>query len=139
MSGTGAWYVASIDRAGHALIAGGALGGAAITALFANGGAHGIAALALTWLLASLATTVAIVAVAGIPWLFLHRANRRGPGAAALTGFALALGIAALVQLPAAPLDRYRLASALLTGLAPALLAAAIGMAMHRIAYRRLL
>lgn len=136
-----AHYVTSLDRAGLALAAGGALGGMVVAALVAAGGQMAAWALVGGWLLGGLFTMIAIVAVGGPVWLLLHVADRRGPVTAALTGAALALILFVSAQAwsdgDANP--PWRLLGALTTSLIVAVAAAAIGWTMQRIAYRRLL
>lgn len=138
-------YDASIDRAGLALGAGSLAAGAIALILLALGGAGTPLALVGGGLLATLLSAVAIVAVAGPPWLLLHLAGRRRAHHAALTG-----GIVALLLFVAAQTRSFglgggwddgsggvRWASALATALFFAIAAAAIGVLMWRIAYRR--
>lgn len=144
-----AYYVTSIDRIGLALGAGGALAGVVAALLVAAGGRVGVVALLLGWLVGALFALVALVAVAGPVWLALHLSGRRGPWTAAATVGGLALLLFSAGQTWGfgmfGPPDGggaafgYRVASAAATSLIVAVAAAAIGWAMQRIAYRRLL
>ncbi len=135
-----AHYVTSLDRAGLALTAGGALGGLMIVALVAAGGQIAAWALVGGWLLGGLFSMIAIVAVGGPVWLALHAANRRGPVTAALTGAALGLVMFVVAQAWSGGNDEWgpRVLGALTTAALVAVAAAAIGWTMQRIAYRRL-
>lgn len=148
-AGSSAFYVTTIDRAGLALGAGGALSGLVAAALVAAGGRAGLGALLLGWLVGAVFSMLAIVAVAGPVWVALHIAGRRGPWTAAATGGGIALVLFSAGQTwgfgmfgaPAsdAATFTYRIVSAVATSLIVALAAAAIGWAMQRIAYRRIL
>jgi hypothetical protein len=143
-----AYYVTTIDRAGLALGAGGALSGVVATLLVAAGGHASLSALVVGWLVGAIVAMCAIVAVAGPLWLVLHLTNRRGPWTAALTGGAIALLLFSAGQMGgvgmfgAPAIDgaalAYRLLSAVATSMVVALAAAAIGWVMQRIAYRRI-
>ena len=139
--GTAAYYVTSLDRAGLALGAGGLLSGLVTMLLVAIGGRHDVLSLGLAWAIGAVLAMLGIVAVAGPVWLILHCANRRGPGTAASTGGALALLLltAAQIGTSGGAVAGYRWGSALATAALFAVVAAGIGWAMQRIAYRRLL
>ena len=142
-----AFYVTSLDRVGLALGAGGLLSGFVVMLLMATGGQRDPVALGLGWLLGAIFAMLGIVAVAGPVWVALHFAGRRGPVAAALTAAAVAMlllaggqtgGLGAFAP-PGDAATGYRWISAIATGLLVAVAAAAIGWAMQKIAYRRLM
>lgn len=142
-----AHYVTSLDRAGLALGAGGALSGVVALLLVLAGGQRDPLSLGLAWLLGAVFAMFGIVAVAGPVWLALHLAGQRGPGTAAATAALVALailvasqtfGFGAWTPAGAAATLPWRFASALASGAVAAILAAAIGWTMQRIAYRRL-
>lgn len=142
-------YHTTIDRAGYALAAGAGLGGVAMALLSVAGGETNPLNLLVSLGGGSLIAAVAIVAVAAPIWLSLHLAGWRHPLLAALLGglIALLICIAGLTygfglgDVP--PMDAralwYRWLSAAATSALVALIAAAIGLAMWRIAYRRVL
>ena len=103
--------------------------------LAAAGGEGSPAALAVVWALGAVVAMPAIVAVAGPVWLTLHRHGRRGPGVAAATAGSLILVVMTALQMSADASGRH----ALMTSVPAAIVAAAIGAVMQRIAYRRLL
>ena len=130
----------SIDRAGHALAAGGAAVAVVATGALFIGGLRGASALATTAFVAAFIGTIAIVAVGGPIWLALHALGHRGPRAAATAGAAAALLLAvfgmALLPSGDGPLIARLLAGlGWILGLAGA--GAAIALLMWRIAYRR--
>jgi hypothetical protein len=140
-------YEATLDRVGLALGAGSALGGCIVLALTLLGGQRDPLALVMAWLLGTVFVGIGITAVAGPLWLVMHVAGLRRARHAALIGALTALAVFVgaqtwgfgLFEMPV--MDNrtllYRWASALLTSGVLALLAAAIGAAMWRIAYRR--
>lgn len=132
-----AYYVTALDRLGLAVLAGGLLAGTLALSLI-EGGRTPIATLGL-WLTATIVAMLGIVTLGGPVWFALHRRGKRGPAVAAACGGVLALALFALVQMTGGTGGGYRLASALATSVPIALVAAAIGAVMHRIAYRRLL
>ena len=134
-----AYYVTALDRIGLAILAGGVLTGLIAMLLMLGGGQRSPMVLALGWMAGTGIGMVGIVAVAGPVWIILHRNNWRGPGVAAITGGALALLVFTTGQMLGSGGDGYRWASALATSSLLALAAAAIGIAMQRVAYRRLL
>lgn len=139
-------YQASIDRAGWALALGSAMGGSIILLLLLRGGQHDPAALAAGWTIGSLFSAFAIVGVAGPVWLAMHFAGLRRAWHAALAGAITAMLVSLGAQTWGFRLyDRvlledaawlYRLASALATSALLAAIAALIGLAMWRVAYR---
>lgn len=141
-------YETSLDRAGLALAAGGLLGGVLSSVLVAAGGATSLQGIVVGFLIGAVITAMAAVAVAGPLWLVMHALRKRGPRSAALVGavagFALFLGGQTygfgLFEMP--PTDArtlmFRWVSAAATSLILAALAALIGLAMWRVAYRRI-
>lgn len=136
-----AYHVTSPDRLGLALAVGGVASGAIVTLLVANGGERAPLALGLTWLVAALGAMAAIVVALGPVWLLLHTYGRRGPLAAALAGGAVLLMLAMLAQawVPVSPGLGYRWASAALVAVLAGLAGAIVALAMHAVAYRRLM
>ncbi len=140
-------YDTTIDRAGLALGVGSALAGTIILGLLLLGGQRDPAALAIGWLIGTLFSAFAITAVAGPLWLVMHVAGLRRARYAALVGAITAMAIFVgaqtygfgLLEMP--EMDGrawlYRLLSAILSSLLLAGLAALIGVAMWRVAYRR--
>jgi hypothetical protein len=141
-------YDTSLDRAGLALAAGGALGGLCASVLAALGGALSPLGLVVGFVIGAVITAMTAVAIAAPLWLVAHVLGRRGPGTAgaigALAGFALFLGGQTygfgLFAMPAldAPTLLYLWISAIATSLILAALSALIGLAMWRVAYRRI-
>jgi len=141
-------YDTSLDRAGLALAAGGALGGLCASVLVALGGAPSPLGIVVGFAIGMVITAMTAVAIAAPLWLLAHAFGRRGPGTAAaigaLTGFALFLGgqtygfgLFAMPALDARAL-MFRWISAIATSLILAALSALIGLAMWRVAYRRI-
>lgn len=140
-------YDSSIDRAGLALGAGAVLAGALVCGLLAMGGARDPMLLAKGWVLGSLFGGIAITAVAGPLWLVMHVAGLRRPRHAALVGAVTAMAIFVGAQtygfglFERPPMDNgawlYRWLSAVASSAVLAGLAALIGLAMWRVAYRR--
>ena len=140
-------YETSIDRAGLALGLGSALSGAIIVMLVLLGGQHDPAALVAAWMIGALFSALAITAVAGPIWLALHFAGlRRGWHAAAAGAITAMLVFAGaqtwgfgLADLPAIDGRSWlqRLAGAIGSSALLAAVAALIGLAMWRVAYRR--
>lgn len=141
-------YDTTLDRAGLALAAGGLLGGVFTSVLVAIGGPPSPLGIAVGFLVGMVITAMAAVAVAGPLWLVAHALGRRGPWSAAVigavAGFALFLGGQTygfgLFAMP--PTDArtlmFRWISAVATSLILASLSALIGLAMWRVAYRRI-
>jgi hypothetical protein len=139
-------YCTTIDRIGHALAAGAGLGGAVMLVLTLLGGTFGPLHLLLALFGGALIAAFAIVAVATPVWLVLHLLGWRHPALAALLGALIALLIFVAGQtyglgMAMPPMDQraltFRWISAAATSALVALLAAGIGLAMWRIAYRR--
>lgn len=140
-------YETTLDRAGLALGTGSVLGGAIALALLLAGGQRDPLALATVWLIATFFVAVTITVVAGPLWLVMHVAGLRRMRHAAITGAATALAIFVgaqtygfgLVDVPVIDSRTwmFRWASAVLTSLILAALAALIGAIMWRVAYRR--
>lgn len=135
-------YATSLDRAGHALGAGGLAAGILAAMLVANNGQRDPMMLLAALFLGATFAAIAIVTLAGPVWLALHIAGRRGPVSAAATGFAVTLLLFVSAQTygvgvsDAATLG-LRWTSALATSLLLGLIGGAIGWAMWKIAYRR--
>lgn len=89
-------YRASLDRAGHALAAGGMLGGLIAAGLVAIGSGPAPFALLAGFVIGAALTPVLAVAIGGPLWLVCRAIGWRGPLAAvvagALAGFAMFLG-----------------------------------------------
>ena len=140
-------YEASVDRAGLALGVGSLLGGCVVLALLAAGGVRDPLSLGTAWLIGAVFVGLGITAVAGPLWLVMHVAGLRRARHAALVGAlsATAIFVGAqtygfgLLQMPAMDSRTlmYRWISALTISLVLAAVAAGIGVAMWRIAYRR--
>ncbi|MEN3747997.1 hypothetical protein TPR58_12545 [Sphingomonas sp. HF-S3] len=140
-------YETTLDRAGHALGAGAGIGGLATLALVIAGGQSGPLQILAALLLGTIFCAIGIVAVAGPLWLVMHVAGLRRGHHAALVGAASALALLVgaqtwgfgLLDMPELDPDTrtYFWLSALATGGLVALVAAAIGLVMWRIAYRR--
>ena len=140
-------YDTTLDRAGLALAAGSALAGLIGLALLLLGGQRDPLDLLRGWLIVSLFAAIAITAVSGPIWLALHVAGHRRAWHAGLVGAMTTLLIFVGAQtygfgmfaMPA--IDGrtwlFRWLSALATSAILAVLAAAIAVAMWRIAYRR--
>ncbi|MES1974126.1 MAG: hypothetical protein V4472_16825 [Pseudomonadota bacterium] len=141
-------YDTSIDRAGLALAAGGLLGGAFAAVLVVLGGPPSPLGIVIGFIVGTVITAMAAIAVAGPLWLVAHAIGRRGPVTAALigaiAGFALFLGGQTygfgLFTMPAtdARTLMFRWISAIATSLILAALSAVIGLVMWRVAYRRI-
>ena len=140
-------YQTSLSRSGFALALGGALIGLLVAGLVANGGHDSAAALLLAWAFGALAGMVGIATIAAPIWLVLHRRNRRGPVAAAMTGIGVALFFFiggqtygfGLIDPPPSDAQTliYRWASAIATSLILSGIAALIALVMWRVAYQR--
>jgi hypothetical protein len=142
-------YETTLDRAGLALAAGSLLGGCVVVALVMLAGQRDPLALVAAWLLGTVFSLLGITAVAGPLWLALHLAGLRRARHAALVGAIAALAIFVggqtygfgLFAMP--PTDSrtllFRWVSALATSGVLAFVAAAIGVAMWKVAYRRVL
>lgn len=139
-------YDTSIDRAGLALGAGSLLVGCVALILVLLGGERAPLALLGSWALATLFAGLGIAALGGPLWLVLHVAGLRRMRHAALAGAAVALALFVgaqtygfgLFEMP--EMDSrtwlFRWLSAATTSVILAGIAAAIGAAMWRIAYR---
>ncbi len=141
------YYETSIDRMGLAIGTGGLIGGLISTGLMFFAGPASVLSLAAALVVGSILTALAITALAVVPWALLHLAGRRGPFSAALLGavigFLLFLGgqtygygAFAMPVMDASTLS-YRWASAALTSVVMATVAAGVAVAMWRVAYRR--
>ena len=140
-------YETSLDRVGLAIGAGGLMGGAIAVLLMLFGGTFAIGTLAITLVIGSVLTALAITALAAFPWILLHAAGRRGPVSAALLGaaigFVVFLGgqtwIYGLIEMPAmdARTLLFRWASGVATALVMGMMSAGIAVVMWRVAYRR--
>lgn len=138
---------ASIDRAGHAVIGGGAVAGVIAVVLLALGGQRDPLWLAIGWIAASGIAALAIVAVGGPLWLLLRRLGWHGPVGAAAAGFTATLLLCLSAQtrgfgiLSSATADpaalTYRWASAAATSLILGLAGGGIAALMWWIAHRR--
>ena len=132
-------YQVTLDRAGHAIAAGGlAVSTVATGVLFASGVRDTGSLLSAAFVSAFLGI-VAIVAVGGPIWLALHALGRRGPAAAAGAGFgaALLLALFAVALMPAnggGMLERAVAAIATVLGVGG--IGAGVALLMWRIAYR---
>ena len=140
-------YETSLDRAGLALGAGGLVGGAFAAVLVAFGGSATAFSVAVGFVIGTVITAMAVVAVAGPLWIVAHALGRRGPVMAMLVGtiagFALFLGgqtyMFGLYTMPATDTQTlmFRWISAVATSLILATISALIGLVMWRVAYRR--
>ena len=140
-------YETSLDRAGLALGAGGLVGGAFAAVLVAVGGSATAFSVAVGFVIGTVITAMAVVAVAGPLWIVAHALGRRGPITAMLVGtiagFALFLGgqtyMFGLYTMPATDTQTlmFRWISAVATSLILAAVSALIGLVMWRVAYRR--
>lgn len=139
-------YETTLDRTGFALATGALLGGLTVLVLVLLGGARDPLTLIGWFLIGSAFSAIAITAVAGPLWLVMHVAGLRRARHAAMIGAAAALAILVgaqtwgfgLLEMP--PIDNntllYRWISAVLTSAVVAVVAALIGLAMWRVAYR---
>lgn len=140
-------YEASLDRAGFALAAGGAVGGTFAAIVVAIGTGLAPVELLVGFLVGMVVTMMAAVAIGGPVWVVCHALGLRGPwvaaGVGALAGFALFLGGQTygfgLFDMPATDTATllFRWLSGLATSLILALVSASIGWTMWRVAYRR--
>lgn len=140
-------YAATLDRAGYALGAAGLVGGVLAALLVLIGSGPEPLELVVGFLVGTVITTMAAVAIGGPVWTMCHALGLRGPGMAASVGagagFALFVGGQTygfgLFELP--PTDgatlAFRWISAVATSVVLALVAALIGWVMWRVAYRR--
>jgi hypothetical protein len=141
-------YETTLDRAGLALGAGSMLGGVLVLALFVAGGERDPLRLTVAWIIGSIFIGLGITAVAGPLWLVLHVAGLRRARHAAMLGAATAMAIFVgaqtwgfgLLGMPAMDNSTMvmRWIVAFATSGVVAVFAALIGVAMWRIAYRRL-
>ena len=140
-------YETSLDRVGLAIAVGGLMGGVIAVLMMVFGGAYAIGTLAMTLMIGTVLTALAITALAAFPWILLHAIGRRGPVAAAslgaAIGFVVFLGgqtwLYGLVGMPAmdARTLLFRWASGIATSLVMAAMTAGIAVVMWRVAYRR--
>ncbi len=139
-------HATSAERVGKAVAVGSGLGGLLVLMLLIASGQRAPLGLLVGWMVGTLFAGIALSAVAGPIWLLLHAAGlRRGRYAALITGL-LGLGLflgaqgggSAMFSL--APVDTrswlFAIAFRFAQAAAVALLAAGIGLAMWRIAYR---
>ncbi len=137
-------YETTLDRAGLALAAGGALGGLAVCALALAGGMRDAASLLTMAALGALFTTLAIAAVGAPLWLALHVAGYRRAWHAGALGAGLAMILFVAGQThgfggfgpSATDAALFRWLSALATSALLAAVAAGIALTMWRVAYR---
>lgn len=141
-------YEMSIDRAGLALGVGSILVGGIVLGLLLLGGKRDPLTLVTGWAIGSVFAGIAITAVGGPLWLVMHVAGLRRPRHAALVGAVTAMAIFVGAQtygfglfvMP--PMDNgawiYRWVSAIASSALLAIVAAAIGAVMWRVAYRRI-
>lgn len=139
-------YHATLDRAGLALATGGALGGLVAMLLVFAGGERDPLPLLSGLIVGALASIFIITAIGAPLWLVLHLSgSRRAWHAAAIGGgIATALFVAGQAagfgpfgSTGAGAASVYRWISALATSALLGLVAAAIALAMWRVAYRR--
>ena len=140
-------YETTLDRAGLAIAAGGALVGVLTTILVLVGGQRDPISLALAFVLGTVFAVIGITAVAGPAWLAMHLAGYRGPAQAALLAAICSLVVFAagqtygfgLFDMPVTDTRTliFRYVSAFATATVLALVAALIGVVMWRLAYRR--
>lgn len=139
-------YRTSIDRAGYALAAGGALCGGLATLLTIAGGQTGVSGVVAVALVSTPLAMMAITAIAAPIWTVMHMMGRRRAHHAmlvgALTGFLIftacqTYGFGLADPPPSDALTMMmRWISAMATSAVLALVAALIGLAMWRVAYR---
>jgi hypothetical protein len=140
-------YDTTLDRAGLALGTGGLMGGLLAVPLVLLGGSWSSLSLVVGFVVGATISAMAIVAIGGPLWMVCHALGRRGPVAAsvvgAVAGFALFLGGQTygfgLFDMPVSDARTlmFRILSAIATSLILAGFSAAIGLAMWRVAYRR--
>lgn len=140
-------YQTSIDRVGWSIVVGGLLCGTLASALLVAGGTLTVLAIVMTALVGSLLAALAITAVAVPIWLVMHLTGRRRAHHAMLVGTVTGFVIFAAAQThgfglgDGPPSDMatmiFRWASAAATSLILAIIAGLIGVAMWRVAYRR--
>ncbi len=140
-------YDTTLDRVGFALAIGGLLGGGFATGLIAAGGPTSTVGLIVGFVVGTVISAMTVVAVVGPIWLVCHIIGKRGPGTAmligAIAGFALFLGgqTYGFGMFDAPPTDAltllFRWLSGAATSLVLAFVSALIGLAMWRVAYRR--
>lgn len=137
---TAVHYVVTVDRAGHAVAAGGLAIAVVTTGLMFVSGLRAMGGLANTAFAAAFLGIVAIVAVGGPVWLALHASGRRGPGNAAGAGFSTAalLGVFGTALMPPGDAGAIvRLLATIGNVLGIAALGAGVALMMWRIAYRK--
>jgi hypothetical protein len=141
-------YDTTLDRAGIALATGGLLGGLFTVVLILLGGSWSPVALVVGLIVGSVISAMTVVAIGGPLWIVCHALGKRGPVAAAsvgaVAGLALFLGGQTygfgLFDMPVTDASTlmFRWLSGLATSLILAGMSAAIGLAMWRVAYRRI-
>lgn len=139
----------TLDRAGLALGAGGVMGGFVVLGLVLLGGQRDPLSLVVALVLGTVFSVLGMTAIAGPIWLALHLAGCRRARHAAMVGAFVALAIFVggqtygfgLFTAPESDAGTVlmRWISALATSGILAAIAAGIGAAMWRIAYRRVL
>ncbi|MDH7972028.1 hypothetical protein QH494_07500 [Sphingomonas sp. AR_OL41] len=140
-------YETSLDRAGLSLAAGGVMGGVLTVLLVAAGRPSSWFAFPVGFVIGTVITVMAVVAIGGPLWIVAHASGRRGPRTAlaigALAGFALFLcgqtyGFGLFVM---PPMDTrtilFHWISGAATSLILSLFCAGIAWTMWRVAYRR--
>ncbi|MCA1197050.1 hypothetical protein K9B35_03645 [Sphingomonas sp. R647] len=142
-------YDTTLDRAGFALALGGALGGLVVLLLVFAAGQRDVTSLAAAWMLGTIFSALGIAGAGGPLWLVLHLAGYRRAWHAATLGALISLVLFVGAQtygfgFLAAPASDLRTAlfrwiSALGTSALLAMVAAAIALAMWRVAYRRVM
>ena len=140
-------YETSLDRAGLAIGLGGLICGVFACVMAAVGGTLAPLPLIAILVLGTALAALGITAIAAAPWVLLHIAGRRGPGAAALLGAVIGFLVFLagqtngfylfLVPEMDARTLMFRGLSATVTALAAGALAAGVAVAMWRVAYRR--
>lgn len=136
-------YRTSLDRAGHALGAGGLMGAAPVALLGAISGSFDVAGLVGLSLVGGVVSMIAIALIAGPLWMAIDARRRGGPRAALMLGGGLGLLLAVAAQtegfdigLDSAAAAPFRWLSALFTALPFAGYSALVGWIMQRVAYR---
>jgi hypothetical protein len=134
-------YRLSVDRLGLAIALGGLSCGMLAALLVALGGQDGVRALIGALLIGTVFSALAIAAVGGPIWLAMHAVGWRGPGhaaaAGAVIGFVLFLFGQSDVLVRALDARLTGWLRSLGSSLVLAAIAAAVALAMWRVAYRR--
>lgn len=139
-------YETSLDRTGLAIGFGSVVSGFVAVALASGGGGmSGPLGSVAAFLIGAIAAAFAITGVAGPLWLVCHATNRRGPGYAALVGFATGLALLLLGQFGSTtgvdvePREiAYRRLSTIAIATMLGVAAAVTSLGMWRVAYRRI-